>query len=474
VEERHGQADTVAGGQLLTLADVESVVQDVAMREHDALGEPRGAARVLHHHHIVVAEGRLSVTQHLVVGVIAQQQQLRHTVETAMLLGPHVDEVLEEGVLRGLEMPALLGEGFGHQTSDDLDVIHIAVLVHDAERLHVGLFQHVVELVALVDRVHRDHHDAHLGGGVHEGEPVGDVTGPDPQMVAGFHPDGQEPLGQGVGALVEIAVGPAQGPVGIDDELMVGLYRHLVAEIAPDGLLRMELVFVRSGLAVIDAVVHLGGHGIAVDMVVMQDTRVRARCVLDGNVLIGHGYLLERGVDDCQEARVLLVVRANLVGHDGIVVDALAGFQDEALTLPALAVLDLYLALETVEELLALVPMEHMVRLARRGHGDDERVDVAAGATCGQAEIAQVASVAVGLQTLHAGYLLHARPVHVDGTEGGIIVHQGAQAYAQGARDLDERGKGGSEFASFKALDGLHIAIAALGQFVLAKSQRLA
>ncbi|TPW09004.1 MAG: hypothetical protein FD127_4282 [Acidimicrobiaceae bacterium] len=48
VEERHRQAHAVLGGELLALADVEAVVEDVRAREHNALGEAGRARRVLH------------------------------------------------------------------------------------------------------------------------------------------------------------------------------------------------------------------------------------------------------------------------------------------------------------------------------------------------------------------------------------------------------------------------------------------
>ena len=86
VEERHRQAHTVLGAEFLALADVEAVVQDVAVREHDALGEARSAARVLHHDYIVVVELALGPFQRAVGLVLAEQQKLGHAVEAAVLL----------------------------------------------------------------------------------------------------------------------------------------------------------------------------------------------------------------------------------------------------------------------------------------------------------------------------------------------------------------------------------------------------
>jgi len=159
-----------------------------------------------------------------------------------MLLRPHEDQVLQVGVGGRGQAPALAGLGLGDQLADDLDIVHIAPGVDDAQRGHVALLQHVVQLVALVGRVHGHQHDAGLGGGEHEGQPVRDVARPDPQMVAGLHADGQQPLGQVVGALVKVAVAPAQVAIRVDDEVLLGCGRHLVGEVGADGLLAVQRV----------------------------------------------------------------------------------------------------------------------------------------------------------------------------------------------------------------------------------------
>ena len=146
-----------------------------------------------------------------------------------------------------MEEAALHVQRLGHQIADDLQVVHIAVGVDHAKRLHVRLLQHVVELVGLVHRVHRDHDHADLRRGVHEGEPIGDVARPHAQVVARLHADGQEALGQGIGALVEVLVGPAQVAVRVHDELVVGVNRHLLLQVGPNGQLRVQRIIRRPG-----------------------------------------------------------------------------------------------------------------------------------------------------------------------------------------------------------------------------------
>ena len=53
VEERHGDADTVAAGKVLACTDPETVVRDIPVRKLNALREARSSGGVLHVHDIV-------------------------------------------------------------------------------------------------------------------------------------------------------------------------------------------------------------------------------------------------------------------------------------------------------------------------------------------------------------------------------------------------------------------------------------
>ena len=251
MEERDRQRDTVVGRELLAFADVEAIVQDVAVREHDALREARRSGGVLHHDDVVVVELLFRLAQRVVGDVAAQQDELGHAVAATVLLRAHVDDALQEGIFLGLQVAALLRERFRHKVADNLQVIDVAIAVDHAERLHIRLLEHVVQLVAFVHGVDRDHDDADLRRRVHEREPVGNVTRPHAQMVARLQANGQHAARQVVGALVEVFVGPAQVAIGVDDELVIRVDSHLVAEILADGLFGMERVILRArdGLA---------------------------------------------------------------------------------------------------------------------------------------------------------------------------------------------------------------------------------
>ncbi len=246
MEKRHGQRHTVSSAKLLALADEKAVVQDIAMSEHDALRESRSAARILHHDHIVVGELHASPLQRTFGLMLSEQHQLRNAVETAMLFRPHVDEVFEHRIGFAREKTALLLEGFRHKVANDLEVVDIAIRIDYAQSLHVRLFEHVIELVAFVHGIDRDHHHADLGSGVHKRQPVGNVSSPHAQMIAGLHADGEQALCQIAGALVEFPVRPTQIAVGIDDEFVIRIDGNLVAEIVSDGLFRMQRIVDRT------------------------------------------------------------------------------------------------------------------------------------------------------------------------------------------------------------------------------------
>ena len=157
-----------------------------------------------------------------------------------MFFRPHVDEVLQAREFLRLQMATLLRERFGHQFTDDLDVVDIAIGVDDTEGLHIGLLENVSDLMALVHRVDGDHDDADFRCGVHKRQPVGNIARPYAKMITRLQADGQQAAGEIVSALVEVFIRPPKVAVGIDHEFMVGVDRHLVAKIAPDGLFGMQ------------------------------------------------------------------------------------------------------------------------------------------------------------------------------------------------------------------------------------------
>ncbi len=185
VVERHGDADAVGLGVAAQLAHEVAVVEDVVVRERRALGEARGAARVLDVDRVVEAQlGKLGR------GVAAGQQLVpRRRVEE--------DHALQRRAARAdlLDHRCVVGRlerGRGDE--------------HPAARL----VERVLELGGAVGRVDVDEDHAGLGRRVLDEHPLAAVGTPDAQPVAGRQARGEQRPRGAVDLLVELRVGQAE------------------------------------------------------------------------------------------------------------------------------------------------------------------------------------------------------------------------------------------------------------------------
>ena len=204
------------------------------MREHHALGKPRGAGGVLHVDDVVAADGGARRVEQRVGLVVAEQHQFRRRVEPTVLFLADVADVFEVRIGPAAQVAAGVLLQLGHEPVDDLEVIDVAKAVDEPQHLHVGLLEDVVEFLGLVGGVDGDEHGAGLGAGELEHQPVGHVLGPDAHVVALADADGEQALRQAIDALVELPVGPAQAAVGIDEEVVVRRFPGPEFELLPE------------------------------------------------------------------------------------------------------------------------------------------------------------------------------------------------------------------------------------------------
>ena len=236
VEQWHRQAEPVGLGEFLSLADMEAVVEDVVVGEHHPLGKARGPRGVLHIDHLVAGEARRGPRQFLVAGVGAEKEKFLRVVHAPMLLRPDEDHALQPRKPRALESASLAGLQLGYQLVEHGHVVAVAEAVDEAQSPDVRLLHQVLQLVTPVGGVHGHGHDPDLGGGEEQGEPIGDVGGPNTEVVAFDETDGQQTLGERIHTTIELRVGESQVPVGIDDEFLVGVARNLGFQHPTDGV----------------------------------------------------------------------------------------------------------------------------------------------------------------------------------------------------------------------------------------------
>ena len=184
--ERHRRANAIRLIRPQHQPDRHAVVDQAAVREHDALGQSGGPRCVLNVSDVVgrcVECGYVAaVGDHLVPGGVAQP-----------------DDVLE-------------GQGIAiTRFVEDLAIIRARVLLPQKQRADMGLFQDVSQFVRAVRRVDVDqHHPGARGGMLHE-DPLHAVARPDAGAVA----RAQSKAGQSACRARDLAIEFAPGEANI-------------------------------------------------------------------------------------------------------------------------------------------------------------------------------------------------------------------------------------------------------------------
>ena len=136
-------------------------------------------------------------------------------------LSAHEDDVLEEGQLfEGQLATACTGE-FGDGILQDLQEVCVPDPLGQEQGRGVGLFQHVLQLVGLVGRVDGDEHGPDLARCELQRHPLGHVLSPDGDVVALLYSQRHKRPGALLDDLLELRVGVAQVPVGVDERVVV-------------------------------------------------------------------------------------------------------------------------------------------------------------------------------------------------------------------------------------------------------------
>ena len=245
VEQRDGQADAFVLVRVeleeLPFADVETVVQDAFMRQHDAFREASRARRVLHVHHVRVGGvllGRRQPFVQIFAAAVAQLDQFGRRVHARMFLLSKIHDVFQPREAFAHEHAARHRQQFGNELVDGVDVADVAQAVDDGQRVHVGLLHKIFQLMLFVVRVDRHENGADLRRREHERQPFGHVSRPDADVASLRHADGHQTLRHQVRTDVEILVRPRQVAVRIHDERMVRAVLHLHGEHVADRLRR--------------------------------------------------------------------------------------------------------------------------------------------------------------------------------------------------------------------------------------------
>jgi hypothetical protein len=190
--------------------------------QHDPLGKAGGARGVLHVDHVVGVQGVLAGLEFGVGDLLAQGHDIIPAEHAGHFLLAQIDDVFELRQLGALELAGLAVLELRADVVDHLDVFVGGAHAADQDQgLGIGLLHQVFQLEGAVGRVDGHHDGAELGGAELGVEPLGDVVGPDGDLVALLDPEGHEPLGHLVAHIAEFAVGVVDAQLVVHQRLAV-------------------------------------------------------------------------------------------------------------------------------------------------------------------------------------------------------------------------------------------------------------
>lgn len=303
MEEWDAAAELVVSREAHSFAGEISIVGNVMMGEHDAFGEACCAGGVLHVDYVVAVDVLFGFVEGCIVNVFAQEEEFGGVVHAAVFFLTDIDDVLHLGEAVAAEVSSLLFFQFGEHGVDHVNVASVEYAFSDAERVQISVLDEIFQFALLVIRIDGDEHGSYLGSGIEEGEPVGDVGRPYPDMGSFAYADGQHAFGHTVNALVEDFPGEAKVAVGIYDVFLVG--RLLCPVFKP----------------------------------------------LSKGAFLQFHILLIGGINNAEDACRIAVVGMYVVSDNGIVVYAVAFFEHVGV----LAVVDFYQAVEDEDKFFAFV-----------------------------------------------------------------------------------------------------------------------
>ncbi len=206
VEHRDLDHHPVGGRQIHTVADRLAVVDDIVVREHDALRKAGRPGRVLHIADVVLVYHRRAAIDRLDRSPLRHRRRLvpRETSRYTRLARYYVSEEREpfavERVVRILPLQ------LGTELPDYRNVVRILVAVDHHERVRVRLAEQIFRLVDLVRCVHRHEDGADLDRRPERDIPLRHVRRPNRDVVALSYAEGDQSAREGVDVVAELGV----------------------------------------------------------------------------------------------------------------------------------------------------------------------------------------------------------------------------------------------------------------------------
>ena len=236
VEHRHLYHHAVLGREVHAVADAFAVVDDVVVREHDALREAGRAARVLHVADVVDVDGGGEAVDLLERRHVRARDGL-FPREAALHAEVHGDYVAQEWQAAASErLAGRRGLQLGAEFFHNLVVMRIAVALDHDERVRVGLAQQVLGLVDFVGGVDRYEHRADFRRRPEGQVPLRKVRRPYRHVAAGPDAERDESARELVHVVAELGVGARVVQRRVLEGVLVGEFLDYAVEHLREGL----------------------------------------------------------------------------------------------------------------------------------------------------------------------------------------------------------------------------------------------
>ena len=261
MEHRNLDHHSVCRRKSHTVTDTLSVVDNVVVRQHNALREACRTRGVLH----IANVARLDSGCHSGNLLAADELIACHCFvkrETSVLLEADRDDVAQEGKRFGVER--LAGNGvfqFGAERVDDLLIIRIKTAFDHDERMRVGLTEQIFRLVNLVCRIYGNENSTDLGGRPEGDIPSGKVCCPNGNLRTRLDAERNECSGKAIYVLAELRIGSGVIERRVFEAVLIGkLICHAVEHLGEgqiDQLILFPNVLSRAVVVKVKALFHI-------------------------------------------------------------------------------------------------------------------------------------------------------------------------------------------------------------------------
>ena len=235
--ERNRNADAVLLGQAHRAADEIAVVEDVVMRQRDALGRSGGAAGELDVDGIVELQGLGQRGERVAVARAAHARRPPRTRSCPATAGPPIWITARNcGSRAACRSPGVRFRKLGQQRVQHLHVVGGLERGRRDDRGASDLGEREFEFAQAVGGVDGDEDEPGLGGGELRQRPFRPVQRPDADPRAAFEAEREKARGQRIDALGEFLPGPPDIMAWRNQRLAIGPALRGQIEAAPDGV----------------------------------------------------------------------------------------------------------------------------------------------------------------------------------------------------------------------------------------------